>query len=88
MRRFRFALDRLLFGPEVAVRDGEAHLLRWFRRKRREADDCFVPMEEFDKEYRRVFGRRPFWYTWNHFYRDHGSVGLRTRTMYYRKGRR
>ena len=34
-------------------------------------------MTEFDKEYKRLFGTSPLWYSWEHFYRDHGFVGLR-----------
>ena len=69
-------LTRLLrFLRPVPEDDGERYLLAWFGASQ---VDGRVSMETFDKEYRELFGRRPLWYTWRSFYRDHGFVGLRS----------
>jgi len=62
----------------LSRRNREAILLRWYRGRRRELCSRFVSMEEFDSMYKRLFGSYPLWYTWRHFYRDHGFVGLRS----------
>ena len=63
----------------LSERNKEAVLLRWYRKRRQVLEVDFISMEEFDKKYKRVFGKYPFWYSWNHFYRDHGCVGLTKR---------
>ena len=55
----------------------EAKLLEWFREYQQRTGERLVPIEKFDKEYERLFGTRPLWYSWSSFYRDHGLVGLR-----------
>lgn len=62
----------------LSERNREAVLLRWYRKHKRESGSGLVLMGEFDKMYQRLFGRVPLWYTWHHFYHDHGLVGLRT----------
>lgn len=47
-------------------------LLLWFR----DQNHKHVTMEEFDKRYYYLFRKRPLWYTWGPFYRDHGVVGI------------
>jgi len=63
--------------PCLSERNKEAILLRWFRRH---SQGEYVPIKDFDQEYKRLFGKYPLWYTWEHFYRDHGLVGLRRQT--------
>jgi len=65
----------------LSFRDKEAYLIRWFRRVRRSlGEQSYVPEELFDREYKKLFGRWPSFYSWGHFYRDHGCVGLTVRT--------
>ena len=55
------------------VKEGASSLLKWFQGNQ---TNGFATMEGFDKEYLRLFGVPPKWYSWEYFYRDHGCVGL------------
>lgn len=50
-------------------------LLLWFQKNK--DTHGHVTMEEFDKRYKWLFRKRPYFYSWGPFYRDHGFVGLR-----------
>lgn len=52
-------------------------LLLWYKSVINQTHKKLVTMEEFDKRYKWLFRRRPYFYAWGPFYRDHGFVGLR-----------
>ncbi len=52
-------------------------LVMWFKAQQLATKSMTMPLEEFDKKYKQLFGRRPLWYSWHSFYRDHGRAGLR-----------
>lgn len=56
------------------IDDQQGGLLVWFNGS---SSHGRVPMEDFDVEYKKLFGKRPEWYSCGPFYRDHGFVGLR-----------
>jgi len=49
-------------------------LLLWFKSTKNA--NGHVTMEEFDKRYKWLLRKRPYFYSWGLFYRDHGFVGL------------
>ena len=54
-------------------------LLLWFQEAKN--NNGRVTMEEFDKRFQWLFRKRALFYSWGMFYRDHGFVGLRSRSI-------